>query len=596
MPWLTATALLHALVMQDQRGTFRWWSMVLTLLSFLLVLFGTFTTRSGLIQSVHAFALSPLGPYFLAAMGVTLLCSLWLFYSRRRLLSTPESSEDLLSREGTFTLTLILFLTITASVLIGSVLPTLTAGMAQGQFEAGSEWFDRVTGPQFGALVLLMGVCPLLGRAVAAMRRLKERGLPTLAGGILVPTVAALAGFTRPFSLVGFAIVGLAGGTALAEITRAVVQRTRQGEGPLQALWRVFGRNRRRYGGYLVHVGVILMAIGVIGTRFYPFETEAVLSSGESVEVEGYSLFFGGLEQDTGNEPLATQATVAVYKNKSYVGTLYPRIDDYSSYLQTVAVPAIRTELKQDLYVVLAGWTDGGSLATLKVILSPLAVFLWIGGLVLLAGGTIALWPETQLVEAPAPEARMRRVWSTVGIVLILALIVLAAWAMWGKAEATATSVEALGDSGEEATAVPGGRPRVGDLAPDLSVELLDGSSFSLSDAHGQVTVINFWSPDCEPCREELPDLQAIWESYHSKGVVFLGISLPSLGEDVQEMVSEFGVTYPVALDATGPVEYGITGVPETFVLGPNGDVAYVHVGPVTAEQLGQELDALLAE
>ncbi|MGD8244452.1 MAG: cytochrome c biogenesis protein CcsA, partial [Anaerolineae bacterium] len=184
MPWLTATALLHALVMQDQRRGFRWWSMVLTLLSFLLVLFGTFTTRSGLIQSVHAFARSSMGPYFLAAMGVTLFGSLALIYSRRSLLTASSPADDLLSREGMFTLTLILFLTITGSVFVGSVLPTITQAFANQSFEAGPDWFDRVTGPQLGALVLVMGVCPLLGRSIGALRKLRSRGLPAVIAGL----------------------------------------------------------------------------------------------------------------------------------------------------------------------------------------------------------------------------------------------------------------------------------------------------------------------------------------------------------------------------------------------------------------------------
>jgi len=596
MPWLTATALLHALVMQDQRGGFRWWSMSLSLLSFLLVLFGTFTTRSGLIQSVHAFARSPLGPYFLAAMAVTLLGSLWLFYRRRRLLSTPESSEELFSREGMFTLTLVLFLTITASVLIGSVLPTLTEALTESRFEASPAWFDRVTGPQFAALVLVMGVCPLLGRAVAALRRLRQQGLPTLAGGLIVPAWAGLAGFTRPLSLVGFAVVGLAGGTAVGEVARGVLRRTRRGEGPLQALWRVFGRNRRRYGGYLVHLGVILMAVGVIGTRFYTVETEAVLGTGQSVDVEEYSLVFEELEHDSQSEPAATRAYISVYRNQSHLGTLRPRMDQYSDFHQTAAVPAVRTELRQDLYVVLAGWSEGGAQATLKIFINPLAAFLWLGGLVFMAGGAITLWPEPRVARLSEPQARRRRAWSTAALVVGLILLALTAWLMWGNTQMTTASTR-LPAQGEGTPAAPSGsRPRVGEPAPDFSVELLDGSPFTLSEANEDVAVINFWSPDCQPCLDELPDLQAVWKEYQRRGVAFVGISLPNLKQDVRDTVSELGVTYPMALDTMTPVEYGITGVPETYLVGSEGEVAYVHIGPVSAQRLSQELEALLAE
>jgi len=602
MPWLTATALLHALVMQDQRRGFRWWSMTLTLLSFLLVLFGTFTTRSGMIQSVHAFARSPLGPYFLAAMAVTLIGSLALFYARRRLLTTPESSEALLSREGMFTLTLILFLTITGSVLVGSVLPTLTEAFADSRFEAGPDWFDRVTGPQFAALVLVMGVCPLLGRAIAALRRLERDGLPTLVGGVTVPILAGLLGFTRPFSLVGFVVVGLAGGTAIGEIGRGVIRRIRSGEPALRAVWLVFGRNRRRHGGYLVHLGIILMAVGVIGTRFYPFETEAVLRPGQSIDIQDYTLVFDDLEREPESDRVVSRASLAVYRDGGYLRTLRPRLDEYSDFHQTVAVPAVRSGLREDLYLVLAGWSEGGSQVTIKIFINALASFLWLGGLVFMAGGTIALWPEARAARLSAPEARRRKAWSTVGLIVGLILLALAAWAMWGGAQRTTASVSLPGEQGATLPDQPGpqvsasNRPRTGEPAPGISVELLDGSTFNLSDLDGQVVVINFWSPDCQPCRDELPDLQAAWEAYRSQEVAFVGISLPNLRADVEEAISEFGLTYPVGLNAVAPARYGITGVPETFLVGPEGKVAYVHIGPISGERLRQELNTLLAQ
>jgi cytochrome c-type biogenesis protein CcmF len=596
MPWLTATGLLHAFIMEDRRRGFHWWSMILTMLSFVLVLFGTFTTRSGLIQSVHAFARSALGPYFLAAMGVALFGALALFYGRRRLLSTPDESQDLFSREGVFNLTLVLLLTITGSVLIGSLLPTLTEALTERRFEAGPAWFDRVTGPQFAALVLVMGVCPLVGRAVGAVRALRREGLPTLVGGVMVPAVGALVGFTRPLSLVAFAVVGLAGGTAVAEFVRAGMRRRRGGEPFLRAFWSAWGRNRRRYGGYLVHLGVILMALGVIGTRFYPFETEAVLSTGESVEVQEYTLTFADLERTSSGDPVSTRASLAVYRHGRYLRTLHPSLDEYTAFRQTVAVPAVRTGLREDLYLVLAGWSDGGSRATVKIFVNPLASFLWLGGLVLMAGGSVAFWPKARAAHLSVPESRRRRVVGTAAVVVGLLVLIVAAWAMWGGSGQTAASVGRAGQGEAAPAGRSGRRPRVGEPAPDITVELLDGSTLSLSELGGEVTVINFWSPDCQPCRDELPDLQAVWERYQARGVTVVGISLPNLEDDVVDAVSEFGVTYPVGLDSVAPTEYGITGVPETFLVGPEGNVAYVHIGPLSADQLEEELSTLVAE
>jgi cytochrome c-type biogenesis protein CcmF len=557
--------------------------LLLAVFSFALVLFGTFTTRSGLIQSVHAFARSNLGPYFLAAIGLTLAGSLALIYDRRSILAAPRSSEGLLSRDGMFFLTLMLFLTLTGSVLVGSVLPTITEALTGQRFEAGPVWFDRVTGPQFGVLALVMGVCPLLGRAAAALRRLRSRGLPALVGAVLVAVAAALAGFTRPVSLVGFAVVGLAGGTTLVEYGREAVDRSRRrGEHPLQALWVLFGRNRRKYGGYLVHAGVILMALGIIGTRMYPFETEVVLSSGEPVDVGGYTLVHEELRQDSAGDHFSTWASLAVYRNGAYVTTLQPRMNQYLDFDQTVAVPALRAGLREDLYLVLAGWGGDGETATLKVFVNPLASFLWVGGLVFLVGGAVALWPAARPARVPVPEARRRGVGTAVGLAAGLLVLVAAGLAMWG--------------TGGGAAAQPVGRLLPGQPAPNFTLDLLDGSAMTFSELRGQVAVVNFWATWCPPCEDELPDLEAVWAEYQAQGVVFVGIAYQDEEADAREMASRFGLTYPLGMDVGDRIStaFGITGVPETFVVDAQGQVAYVHIGPVTAGELRGELDSLL--
>ena len=583
LPWFTVTALLHGAVMQEQRGGFRWWNLLLAVLSFALVLFGTFTTRSGLIQSVHAFARSNLGPYFLAAIGLTLVGSLALMYSRRSILADTRPSEGLLSREGMFFLTLILFLTITCSVFIGSLLPTITEALTDQRFEAGPEWFDRVTGPQFAALVLVMGVCPLLGRAAAALRRLRSRGLLALLGAVLVTAAAALAGFTRPVSLIGFAVVGLAGATTLAEYVRDVAARSRRREeNPLQALWTLFGRNRRKYGGYLVHAGVILMALGIVGTRMYPFETELVLSSGEPVTVGDYTLVLEELRQESADDHFSIWASLSVYRGRVYLTTLQPRMNQYVNFDQTIAIPALWTGLREDLYLLLAGWGGNGTTATLKVFVNPLAGFLWLGGLVFLAGGAMALWPPARAARLAAPQARRRALGATVGLAAGLLVLVAAVVAMWG--------------TGLGATTQSAGRPLPGQPAPDFTLDLLDGSTLAFSDLRGRVAVVNFWATWCPPCEDEMPDLQAVWEEYREEGVVFVGIAFQDEEAAVREMASRFGITYPLGLDVGDRIStaYGITGVPETFVVDSQGNVAYVRIGPVSAEQLREELDSLL--
>ncbi len=595
MPWLTATALLHGTVMQEQRKTFHVWNVLLAVFSFALVLFGTFTTRSGLIQSVHAFARSNLGPYFLAAIGLTLGGSLALMIVRRATLAASHSAEELLSRGGMFYLTLNLLLTITASVLLGCVLPTLAEALAGRRFEAGPAWFDRVV--QFGALVLLMGVCPLLGRAADGLKRLRSRGPPALLGAILLTVGAALAGFTQPISLVGFAVIGLAGATTLAQYAWDAVERGRQtGEFLLAALWNLFGRNRRRYGGYLVHAGVILMALGIVGTRMYSFETERVLALAEPATVQDYVLVLEDVRQEPVKDHLSTWAVLSVYRDGAYLTTLRPRTNLYVDSGQTVGLPALRSGLREDLYVVLAGWGEAGASATFKVFVNPLAGFLWLGSLVFLAGGVVALWPpavrlsasrlsstshdKVQAARLSLPQARRRAIGTAIGLAVGLAVLVAAGVAMWGSGESQSRS-----------------RPLVGQAAPDFALDLLDGSSLALSDLRGQVVVVNFWATWCLSCEDELPGLQAVWGEYRERGVVLVGIAFREETAAIQGMASRFGVTYPLGLDDGERISgaYGTTAVPETFVVDQEGRVAYVHIGPVTAAELRAELDNLLA-
>jgi cytochrome c-type biogenesis protein CcmF len=583
MPWITATALLHGAVIQEQRGKFKWWNFVMAVMSFVLVLFGTFTTRSGLIQSVHAFGRSPLGPHFLAAIGVSLAGSLVLAVARRSQLSSSEPVGGFLSREGMFLLTLILFSTLTVSVMIGSVLPTLTEAFTSQRFEAGPAWFDRVTGPQFAAMVLILGLCPVLGRAASVLNRLRARGLPILVGAVIVPGAAVLAGFAGWSTLVGFGLVGMAGGTALAEYARDVAARNRKdGEGALRALLTLFVRNRRRYGGYLVHIGIILMALGIIGTRLHVVEAEEVMAFGRPVELEDYTLVYEDLERSATDEYVRTTATVSVYQEGTYLISLRPWTDSYASFEQTVATPALRSGLREDLYLVLAGWSGDGASITLKAFVNPLASFLWLGGLVFMAGGAVALWPDAPARRMSALEARRRALWAALGTVLGLATLIATGLSMWGP--------------NPGAVVLPAARPLVGQEAPEFRLELLDGTPVSLSDLRGQAAVVNFWASWCLSCEDELPALQSAWEEYEDQGVVLVGILYQDDIAAAQGMITEFGLTYPIGLDQDDRIAtaYGITGIPETFVIDLQGVVSEVFIGPVTGPELQMAIDDAL--
>ena len=572
LPWFTATALLHGAVMQEEKRGFRVWNILLAIFSFALVLFGTFATRSGMIQSVHAYATSNLGGYFLAAIVVTLAGSLILLYVRRETLTAERSSEGLLARDGMFFLTLVLFSMLTVSVFVGSVLPTLTQVLTSQRFEAGPAWFDRVTGPQFAALMLVIGLCPLLGRAAAALKRLRQKRWLLLAGTVAAPLIAALAGFTRPISLIGFAVVGTALVTTLAEFVEGVIaRRKRTAEAPLNALWRLLRRQRRKYGGYLVHTGIILMAVGVIGTRMYPFEVENTLTAGQSHTVGRYTLIFEELKRDFIADYTSTWATVSVYRNGDYLATLEPRLNHYANTEQTVTVPALQPGVREDLYLILSGWAADGTTATFKIVVNALVNFLWLGGLIFLAGGALALWPHGGNTTGNAVAL-------SVGLLLLFG----AGWAMWGFPHG--------------AVQHGSGRPLAGQAAPGFRLTLLDGGSVTLSDARGKVAVVNFWASWCPSCKKEMPALQTVWETYQDQGVVLIGVTYRDEEATTRTALAEYGTTYPVGLDTGGRIAdaYGITGIPETFVIDRDGRIAYIHIGEVTGEQLAAELDSLL--
>jgi cytochrome c-type biogenesis protein CcmF len=402
---------------------------------------------------------------------------------------------------------------------------------------------------------------------------------------VVVTLIAALAGFTKPVSLVGFALSGLAATTVVLAFGEATVRRSRAtGMAPLNALWSLMRQQRRRYGGYMVHLGVVLMAVGVIGTRMYPFEGEVVLAPGETQAIGGYELTLNTVSREQGKDYISTVASVGVSRDGAHITTLMPRVNQYQTYDQLYSVPAIQPTLCEDVYLILGGWGTGGSSATLKVVVNTLASFLWLGGLVFLAGGALALWPPQQ-----------RQVWRWVTGIVLAALLAGAAWAMWGAP----TGIDRGLSGGAGAR-----RPGVGQAAPDFRLSLLDGTSLALSDLTGKITVLNFWAPWCPSCKDNLPLLVDVWWEYREQDVVVIGVAYDTEMAAVVEAIAAYDIAYPIGLDGGDrggqrhriSRAYGITGVPETFIIDADGIVTYMHIGPIASEQLIPELEALLGE
>ncbi|MCB2202667.1 cytochrome c biogenesis protein CcsA [bacterium] len=573
MPWLTATALMHGLVMQSRGKGFKVWNVSLAVLSFALVIFGTFTTRSGLIQSVHAFSESTSGPYYLALIVLILLGSIALMMLKRSAFANRVELEKVLSREGMFFFSLLSLLLITVSVLVGTLLPTLTGGT----FTAPAEWFNRVVGPQLGVLVFLMGVCPLFGRVYKAVRVSLWRGLPPPLGIILGLVLAWAGGFRNATALIGLGAAGFAGGTVLGEIGFDIGTRIKK-QGFRSALGQLPFMGESGYGGPLVHLGVVLMAVGVIGTQMYATEQSVTALPGDSVTSGAYTLIYEDLYQESTEDHFDTWASVAVYEDSEYLTTLTPRMAYYPNYNQTMAEPAISGAMDEDLYLLLFRYEETGEIS-LSVRINPLSGFLWVGGFVLLIGGFLAWWPRLRAGEGDLSPGRQR--WMQILPLLVLATLIVLGVALWGGSGAGGKTV---------------GRPLPGDSAPGFSAKDVTGADFSLEDYRGQVVVVNFWATWCPQCEDELPEFEAIWRELQAEGVQFVGVAMDDTQSAVEAMAAELGITYPLIVEERDRITsaYGVTAVPETYVIGPDGSLATFHIGVVDGVVLMDEILALL--
>jgi cytochrome c-type biogenesis protein CcmF len=398
MPWLAGTAFLHSVQIQEKRGMLKIWNMVLIILTYGLVIFGTFITRSGVIDSVHAFARSAVGPAFFGFIALTSVASVWMLLRRLDDLRSDNRLQSLFSREAVFLLNNLLFMTLTFSVFIGTVFPMVSELITGEKITVGPPWFDRVTGPQFGLLVLLMGVAPLFAWRKQSVQRLGRSLWWPFLISVAIVIALVIGGMRSLGALFGFWIVSLVGVTTLWEYARGVMARRRAQKEPWPvALWRLTGRNRRRYGGYLIHLGVVCMALGILGTNIFQQETQGTLSKGETLSLGGFDLTYDGLRNRRGAADLAiVEADLTLRQGDRVLRTLAPRREIYQNSGQTMTIPAARSTVSEDFYVILAGWEIGGAAATFKVYLNPLINWLWFGGLVFVLGTVIAVWPDVE--------------------------------------------------------------------------------------------------------------------------------------------------------------------------------------------------------
>lgn len=409
IPWLTGTAYLHSVMIQEKRGMLKVWNLVLIMLTFILAILGTFLTRSGVVQSVHAFGVSTLGPYFLGFMGLVLISFLYLLYTRLDRLHEDNELDSVLSREASFLLNNLILVAAAFATLWGTLFPMISEVVTGNQISVAAPFFNQVNGPIFLALILLIGVCTLIGWRRASLENLiRNFTRPLIATAVLL-VVILLLGIRDGYGLVAYGAAAFVLSTLGMEFYRGIVARRRQySEKPPLAVFNLVAKNRRRYGGYIVHVGVVLAAIGIAGSTFYQVQTQQNLNPGQSVTLGSYVVRFDGLKMVPSQNHQAVSAQVSVLENGAPVGSLAPEKDYYPASQQWQTEVAVRSSLREDLYLILAGWGDDQS-ATLKVIINPLVTWLWIGFIVFISGTLIAMWPDPREARLLA-RVRMKEV------------------------------------------------------------------------------------------------------------------------------------------------------------------------------------------
>lgn len=414
LPWLIGTAFLHSVMIQEKRGMLKTWNMFLVIFTFSAVIFGTFATRSGLVDSVHSFAESEIGfPMFLFWSIVTLISvGLILYRWNRGELRGEHQFHNLLGRESLFVLNNVIFVALFFAVFWGSFGAPIVSELFLGtNITLGSEYFNQVTPPLFLALYLLMGIAPLSAWGATTLSRLGRAMLIPLALTAILLVVIYIAGIHQWQSLVGYAIVSFAGFVALFEVYRgARARHASLNENWGQAILSLFARNRRRYGGYIVHLGITIIGIGVIGSMLYQQETQQTLVPGQTVALAGYEMRYNQMTfavADDGRN--MSIADVTVLKDGQPIADLRPRQDLYPDMPMTIAGAVSPFPGTDDFYVLLVGWNGGGSQATFKVYYNPLINLVWWGGLVLIVGTFVAAWKSEPLPTRTRVEARDER-------------------------------------------------------------------------------------------------------------------------------------------------------------------------------------------
>ncbi len=414
MPWLTGTAFLHSVMIQEKRGMLKIWNLVLIMLTFSLTIFGTFITRSGIISSVHSFGVSNLGPMFLAFLGLTIAVSGYLLWKRWPQLQSEHRLDAVLSRESSFLFNNLILVGMAFAVFWGTIFPIISEAVRGVKITVGPPFFNQINIPIGLALLALTGICPLIAWRKASKRNLTRNFTIPFAAGLVTALVLWLFGIQSIYPLMSFSLTMFVFVTIVMEFYRGAAARARiAGRSFITALWDLTMRNKRRYGGYIVHLGVLFIFVGITGSSAFVKEKTVSLKKGDTVQIGDYTLHYQGLVDQSTDHARIIAAKMKVEKNGKFIGTLYPAKQQHRRH-DPVSEVAIRQTPKEDLYLILSGW-DEQERAAMKVLVIPLVAWIWIGGVVMVIGTLIALGPDRfkrqiDAVQRKAPRLQIPEV------------------------------------------------------------------------------------------------------------------------------------------------------------------------------------------
>ncbi|MDY7230734.1 heme lyase CcmF/NrfE family subunit [Hyalangium rubrum] len=408
LPWLTATAFMHSTMVQERKRMLKLWTMSLALASFILTILGTFMTRSGIFNSVHSFTQSDIGPTFLAFLAFLIVGSIVLMATRGHLLVPEGRITSPLSRETSILINNLVFVAITFTVLLGTVYPLISEAVRGVRVSVGEPYFNKMAVPGGIAVLFLMGVGPMLPWGTPDKAAVRRQFIIPAAVGLVVAIACYASGMRGVYPLLTFGLAGFVTVITLRELVAPVrVRMSERKEGLVTAVLQSASKARRRFGGYVVHLGIIIIIVAVAASSAYVKHTSGTLRMGEVLKLDGYQMKFLGVKE--GQEPHRTfiAAQVEVTTPGGKVSEFMPRLNYYERSTDPIGTPAVRESPKEDLYMSLMAISPENGTASLNVWVFPLVGWIWWSIPILVLGSLIAIWPSRRrvAVSANAPDA-----------------------------------------------------------------------------------------------------------------------------------------------------------------------------------------------